>query len=48
MLTPVVNYIWKNTVWAAVFIVWFSLTVMSETPWLWLMSIDAHWVQHHV
>lgn len=37
------KYIWKNTVWAAVFIVWFALTVMSTTPWLWLMSIDAHW-----
>ncbi|HMF70336.1 MAG TPA: hypothetical protein VK616_02615 [Flavitalea sp.] len=37
------KYIWKNTVWAAIFIVWFSLTVMSVTPWLWLMSIDAHW-----
>jgi hypothetical protein len=30
-------------VWAALFIVWFSLTVMSTVPWLWLMSIDAHW-----
>jgi hypothetical protein len=37
------KYIWTNTVWAAVFIVWFALTVMSVTPWLWLMSIDAHW-----
>lgn len=37
------KYIWKNTVWAALFIVWFALTVMSTTPWLWLMSIDAHW-----
>lgn len=37
------KYIWSNTVWAAIFIVWFSLTVMSVTPWLWLMSIDAHW-----
>ena len=37
------RYIWKNTVWAAIFIVWFALTVMSVTPWLWLMSIDAHW-----
>src|SRR5687767_7347811 len=36
-------YIWKNTVWAAIFLVWFALTVMSVTPWLWLMSIDAHW-----
>ena len=23
--------------------VWFVLTVMSTAPWLWLMSIDAHW-----
>jgi hypothetical protein len=37
------KYIWKNTVWAALFIVWFALTVLSTTPWLWLMSIDAHW-----
>ena len=37
------KYIFKNTVWAALFIVWFSLTVMSTVPWLWLMSIDAHW-----
>jgi hypothetical protein len=37
------KYIFKNTVWAALFIVWFALTVMSTTPWLWLMSIDAHW-----
>jgi hypothetical protein len=37
------KYIWKNTVWAAIFIVVFSLTVMSSLPWLWLMSIDAHW-----
>jgi hypothetical protein len=37
------KYIWKNTFWAALFIVWFALTVMSTTPWLWLMSIDARW-----
>lgn len=37
------KYVWKNTVWAAVYIVVFSLTVMSSIPWLWLMSIDAHW-----
>ena len=37
------RYIWKNTVWAALFIVLFSLTVMSSIPWFWLMSIDAHW-----
>ena len=34
---------WNNTVWAALFIVVFALTVMSSIPWLWLMSIDAHW-----
>jgi hypothetical protein len=37
------KYIFKNTVWAAIYIVWFALTVASVTPWLWLMSIDAHW-----
>jgi hypothetical protein len=37
------KYIFKNTVWCALFIVWFGLTVASVTPWLWLMSIDAHW-----
>ena len=37
------KYIWNNTVWAAIYIVVFSLTVMSSIPWLWLMSIDAHW-----
>jgi hypothetical protein len=37
------KYIWNNTVWAALFIVVFALTVMSSIPWLWLMSIDAHW-----
>ncbi|MBS1575372.1 MAG: quinol:cytochrome C oxidoreductase [Bacteroidetes bacterium] len=37
------KYVWNNTVWAAIFIVFFSLTVMSSIPWLWLMSINAHW-----
>jgi hypothetical protein len=37
------RYIFKNTVWASVFIVWFGLTVMSTVPWLWLMSLDAKW-----
>ncbi|MBS1919732.1 MAG: quinol:cytochrome C oxidoreductase [Bacteroidetes bacterium] len=37
------KYMWKNTVWSGVYIVVFGLTVMSCTPWLWLMSIDAHW-----
>jgi hypothetical protein len=37
------KYLWKNTIWAALYIVVFALTVMSSIPWLWLMSIDAHW-----
>jgi hypothetical protein len=37
------KYIWNNTVWAALYIVVFALTIMSSIPWLWLMSIDAHW-----
>jgi hypothetical protein len=37
------RYIFKNTIWAAIFIVWFTLTVASVTPWLWLMSLNAHW-----
>ena len=36
-------YVWKNTVTASLFIVWFALTVASTVPWLWLMSLDAHW-----
>jgi hypothetical protein len=37
------NYIWRNTVTGSLFIVWFALTVASTVPWLWLMSLDAHW-----
>ncbi len=37
------KYIWNGTVWSAIYIVLFALTVMSSIPWLWLMSIDAHW-----
>jgi len=37
------KYIWNNTIWAALYLVVFALTVMSTIPWLWLMSIDAHW-----
>jgi hypothetical protein len=37
------KYIFKNTIWASLFLTWFVLTVMSTVPWLWLMSIDAHW-----
>ena len=37
------KYVFKTTIRAAVYIFWFALTVASTTPWLWLMSIDAHW-----
>ena len=37
------KWIYKNTVWASLFTVFFGLTVASTLPWLWLMSIDAHW-----
>jgi hypothetical protein len=37
------KWIWSNTVWASLFTVVFGLTVASTIPWLWLMSIDAHW-----
>jgi Ni/Fe-hydrogenase subunit HybB-like protein len=37
------QYVWTNTIWAALFLVVFALTVLSSIPWLWLMSIDAHW-----
>jgi hypothetical protein len=37
------KWIWNNTVWGSLFTVVFGLTVASTIPWLWLMSIDAHW-----
>lgn len=37
------RFTWANTVWAAIYLVVFALSVMSTIPWLWLMSIDAHW-----
>ncbi|GAB3419124.1 quinol:cytochrome C oxidoreductase [Niabella aquatica] len=37
------KFVWDNTVMAALYIVVFALTIMSSLPWLWLMSIDAHW-----
>ncbi|HEX7756511.1 MAG TPA: quinol:cytochrome C oxidoreductase [Niabella sp.] len=37
------KFVWSNTVMAALYIVVFALTVMSSIPWLWIMSIDAHW-----
>ncbi len=37
------KWIFTNTVWASLFIVTMGLTTASTIPWLWLMSIDAHW-----
>jgi hypothetical protein len=37
------KYIWDNTVWAGIYATLFGLSVLSTVPWLWLMSIDAHW-----
>lgn len=37
------RWIKKNIVYASLFIVVFGLTVGSTIPWLWIMSIDAHW-----
>jgi hypothetical protein len=35
--------LWRNTVMCGGFVVIYALSVGSTTPWLWLMSIDAHW-----
>lgn len=34
---------WKNVALSGAFMVVFGLSMMSTTPWLWIMSIDAHW-----
>ncbi|RFS22392.1 quinol:cytochrome C oxidoreductase [Chitinophaga silvatica] len=35
--------LWRNTVVCGGFMAIFVLSVGSTTPWIWLMSIDAHW-----
>ena len=37
------KWIKKNLTWASFYLVLFGLTVGSVMPWLWIMSIDAHW-----
>ena len=37
------KWINRNILWASLFIVYFGLSVGSTIPWLWLMSVDAHW-----
>lgn len=34
---------WKTVSLAGAFMVVYGLTMMSTTPWMWIMSIDAHW-----
>lgn len=34
---------WRNVALSGVFLFVFALTMMSTTPWFWLMSINAHW-----
>ncbi len=38
-----VKLYWSMVRWSAGFLVVYALTQMSVTPWMWIMSIDAHW-----
>ena len=38
-----VKLFWKNYNTSAAFLFVFALSLASTIPWLWLMSIDAHW-----
>lgn len=37
------KHIFATTVWAAIFMAVFTVTMASAIPWLWFLSIDAHW-----
>lgn len=37
------KHIFATTVWAAIFMAVFTITMASAIPWLWFLSIDAHW-----
>lgn len=37
------KHIFTTTVWAGIFMAIFTVTMASAIPWLWLLSIDAHW-----
>ncbi len=37
------KFIFRSAVSASLFLAWFALTTGSTVPWLWMMSIDAHW-----
>jgi hypothetical protein len=34
---------WKMVAMSGAFLFVYALTMMSTTPWFWIMSIDAHW-----
>ena len=34
---------WQNITLAGLFLLVYALTQMSTTPWMWIMSVDAHW-----
>lgn len=34
---------WSMVTWSGVFLLIYTLSQMSTTPWMWLMSIQAHW-----
>ena len=34
---------WNSMKWAGGFLVVYALTQMSTTPWMWIMSVQAHW-----
>lgn len=34
---------WNTIKWSAGFLLVYALTQMSTAPWVWIMSIDAHW-----
>jgi hypothetical protein len=34
---------WNMVKFSGIFLFIFALTLMSTTPWYWIMSIDAHW-----
>jgi hypothetical protein len=38
-----VKLFWKNYNTSAAFLFVFALSLASTVPWLWIMSIDAHW-----
>lgn len=35
--------LWRTTVAASLFLAFFGITAGCVTPWLWQMSLDAHW-----